>query len=189
MPDRRDFITLLAGGAALAVLPNLGCARPDADPGPVRERPVADLTLLNGALDLEHTAIFAYGLAGGSGLLGKAALAVGGTFKASHETHREALSAVITGLGGSPVEARRSYDFSAFELKNEVDVLRLALFLEMKAARAYQAAIAKLQSRSLLEAAARIMGDEVSHAAMLRAVLGKAPVGFFGQIDEVGFEG
>jgi hypothetical protein len=29
----------------------------------------------------------------------------------------------------------------------------------------------------------------VSHAAMLRAVLGKAPVGFFGQIDEVGFEG
>jgi bacterioferritin (cytochrome b1) len=150
---------------------------------------VADLALLNGALDLEHTAIFAYGLAGGSGLLGKAALAVGGTFRSSHETHREALSAVITGLGGSPVEARRGYDFSAFELKTETDVLRLALFLEMKAARAYQSALAKVQSRSLLEAAARIMGDEVSHAAILRAVLGKAPVGFFGQIDEVGFEG
>lgn len=191
MSDRRGFLNTLAGGAALAVLPAfaLGCGRPETAPaGGGGERPVSDLTLLNGALDLEHTAIYAYGLAGGSGLLSKGALAVGGTFKTSHETHREALGAVIRSLGGSPVDAKRAYDFGAFELKTEVDVLRLALFLEMKAARAYQAAVAKLQSRSLLEAAARIMGDEVSHAAILRSVLGKAPVGFYGQIDEVGFD-
>ena len=191
MADRRGFLSTLAGGAALAALPalSLGCGKPTTAPGAGgSDRPVSDLTLLNGALDLEHTAVFAYGLAGGSGLLSKGALAVGGTFKTSHETHREALTAVIRSLGGSPVDAKASYDLSAFELKTEVDVLRLALFLEMKAARAYQAAIAKLQSRSLLDAAARIMGDEVSHAAILRSVLGKAPVGFYGQIDEVGFD-
>ncbi len=190
MSDRRGFLATLAGSAALAALPSLGlvgCSKPEAAPGG-GDRPVSDLTLLNGALELEHTAIYAYGLAAGSGLLSKGALAVGGTFKGSHETHREALSAVITSLGGSPVDAKGSYDFIAFDLKTEVDVLRFALFLEMKAARAYQAALAKLQSRSLLDAAARIMGDEVSHAAVLRSVLGKAPVGFYGQIDEVGFD-
>lgn len=191
MSDRRGFLATLAGSAALAALPPLAlaCRRPEAGPAPASgDRPVSDLALLNGALDLEHTAIYAYGLAAGSGLLSKGALAVGGTFRGSHETHREALSAVITGLGGSPVDPKRSYDFSAFELKTEADVLRFALFLEMKAARAYQAALARLQSRSLLDAAARIMGDEVSHAAVLRSVLGKAPVGFYGQMDEVGFD-
>lgn len=189
MSDRRAFLGSFAGAAALAALPSLalGCDRPASVPG-TGDRPVSDLTLLNGALDLEHTAIYAYGLAAGSGLLGKGALAVGGLFKGSHESHREALSAVISSLGGSPVDPKRSYDFSAFELKTEADVLRFALFLEMKAARAYQAAIAKLQSRSLLDAAARIMGDEVSHAAVLRSALGKGPVGFYGQIDEVGFD-
>ena len=58
-------------------------------------------------------------------------------------------------------------------------------FLEMKAARAYQAAVSQFKTKSLLEAAARIMGDEVSHATILRAALGKAPAGFYSQIDEV----
>ena len=77
------------------------------------------------------------------------------------------------------------HDFSAFELKSEADVLRLALFLEMKAARAYQSAIAQFKTKALLDAAARIMGAEVSHATILRSALGKAPTGFFSQIDEL----
>lgn len=185
MPDRRLFLSALMGGAAVAASGGLlGCRKPGAAPGG-EPRPTGDLSILNGALVLEHTAIYAYVLAGGSGLLSKGVLAVGGAFKGSHESHREALSAVIRDLGGSPAEPRKEYDFSAFELKSEADVLRLALFLEMKAARAYQSAVSQFKTKSLLEAAARIMGDEVSHATVLRGALGKAPVGFYSQIDEV----
>lgn len=178
MSDRRSFLTTLAGGAALAGLPLLGG-------GP--RRPVSDVALLNTALELEHTAIYAYGLAGSSGLLSPGALAVGGVFKASHESHREALAAVVRQLGGFPMAPRKAYDLSAFDLKTEVDVLHLALFLEMKAARTYQQALSQFRNPKLLDAAARIMGDEVSHAAVLRSALGKGPVGFYGQLDQEGF--
>lgn len=178
MTDRRAFLTTLAAGGAL-LLPGTSLL--------AGSRPPSDVAILNGALELEHTAIYAYGLAAGSGLLSKAVLEVGGTFKASHETHRAALLGAIQDLKGHPIPARKSYDFSAFELKTEGDVLRLALFLEMKAAHAYQKALPLFRRRALTDAAGRIMGDEVSHAAVLRAALGKAPVGFYGQLDE-GFE-
>jgi len=185
MSDRRLFLSALMGGAALAVSGSLvGCKKTEATPSG-DSRPAGDLSILNGALVLEHTAIYAYGLAGGSGLLSTGLLAVGGTFKGSHESHREALSAVIKSLGGSPVDPKKDYDFSAFELRSEADVLRLALFLEMKAARAYQSAVSQFKTKSLLDAAVRIMGDEVSHATVLRSALGKAPAGFYSQIDEV----
>lgn len=182
MTNRRSFLVTLAGGAAAAGLPLAGAATR-------APRPPSDVALLNIALELEHTAIYAYGLAGGSGLLSKGVLAVGGLFKASHETHREALTAVIKQLGGFPMAPRKAYDLSAFDLKTEVDVLRLALFLEMKAARTYQKAVSQFRNPKLMEAAARIMGDEVSHAAVLRGALGKGPVGFYGQLDEEGFGG
>ena len=188
MSDRRLFLSTLMGGATLvasgSLASQLGCRKADAIPGG-DARPTGDLSILNGALILEHTAIYAYGLAGGSGLLSKGVLSVGGTFKASHETHREALTAVIRSLGGAPADPKKEYDFNAFELKTEADVLRLAIFLEMKAARAYQSAINQFRTKALLDAAARIMGDEVSHAVILRAALGKPPVGFFSQIDEL----
>jgi hypothetical protein len=181
MTDRRSFLTTLGVGGAL-LLPGSELWA-DTKPG----RAPSDVALLNMALELEHTAIFAYGLAAGSGLLSKGVLEVGGTFKASHETHRDALAAAVKELKGSPIPARKSYDLSAFDLKTEADVLRLALFLEMKAANTYQKALAQFRHKRLLDAAGRIMGDEVSHAAVLRGALGKAPVGFYGQLDEVGF--
>ena len=130
MTDRRSFLVTLAGGAAAAGLPALGGT-------PKASRPPSDVALLNIALEIEHTAIYAYGLAGGSGLLSKGTLGVSGLFKVSHESHREALAAVIKQMGGFPMAPRKDYDLSAFDLKTEVDVLRLALFLEMKAARTY----------------------------------------------------
>ena len=179
MSPRRSFLETLLGGAALAAL------------GPVAlrgegglEKVPSDVALLNIALELEHTAIFAYGLAGGSGLLSQGALAVGGLFKGSHERHRDTLATVVKGMGGFPIGARPAYDFSAFELRTETDVLRLALFLEMKAAHTYQSALARFRKKALLEAAGSILGDEVSHAAVLRSALGKGPVAFFRQLDE-----
>ena len=180
MLQRRSFLEALLGGSALTVLPGAAAwaASPEAS------RPPSDVALLNIALELEHTAIFAYGLAGGSGLLSKPVLAVGGLFKGSHETHREALTAAIRQLGGFPITPQASYDFSAFELKTEPDVLRLALFLELKAARTYQKALSQFRHKALLEAAGRILGDEASHATVLRSALGKGPVAFYGQLNE-----
>lgn len=180
MTTRRSFLQILAGTAAASSLPLLGG-------GAKGSRPPSDVALLNVALELEHTAIYAYGLAAGSGLLSKGSLGVGGLFKASHETHREALTAVVKQAGGFPMGPRKDYDLSAFDLKTEADVLRLALFLEMRAARTYQKALSQFRNPRLLDAAARIMGDEVSHAAVLRGALGKGPVGFYGQLDEEGF--
>ena len=179
MSGRRTFLTTLASGAAALALP--GAARAAGKTGP---RPPSDVALLNVALELEHTAIFAYGVAAGSGLLSQGALAAGGLFKGSHESHREALTGAIHSLGGFPIAAREAYDLSAFELKTEADVLRLALFLEMKAAHTYQKALAQFRHRRLLDTAGRILGDEVGHAAALRFVLGKGPVAFYGQLDE-----
>ncbi|HJV90944.1 MAG TPA: ferritin-like domain-containing protein [Holophagaceae bacterium] len=180
MTDRRDFLASLAGGTGLFLFGGRGL---QAGTG----RPPSDVALLNVALELEHTAVYAYGLAAGSGLLSKGTLEVGGIFKQSHEGHRAALTQAIRDLKGFPIPARKSYDFSAFELKTEADVLRLALFLEMKAAHAYQSALPKFRKRALTEAAGHILGDEVNHAVILRSALGKGPVGGWGQLDEVGF--
>jgi hypothetical protein len=180
MNPRRSFLETLLGGTALALLPASGLgAGSQAEP-----RAPSDVALLNTALELEHAAIFAYGLAAGSGLLSRPVLEVGGLFKGSHEGHREALSSAVRKLGGFPITPRPAYDFGAFELKSERDVLRLALFLELKAAHTYQKALAQFRRKSLLDAAGRILGDEASHAAVLRAALGKGPVAFFGQLDE-----
>ena len=182
MTDRRAFLTRLAATAAGLAVSQKAVAL--GTPASATARPPSDVALLNAALELEHTAIFAYGVAAGSGLLSPGALAAGGLFKGSHEAHRAALTGAIRELGGFPIAALKAYDLSAFELKTEVDVLRLVLFLEMKAAHTYQKALAQFRHRRLLDTAGRILGDEVGHAAALRAVLGKGPVAFYGQLDE-----
>lgn len=176
MNPRRHFLSTLLGGASLAAGSSLR--------GNELEKAPSDVALLNVALELEHAAIFAYGLAGGSGLLSKGALEVGGIFKGSHERHRDVLTQVVRGLGGFPIAPQAAYRFDAFELKTEKDVLRLALFLELKAARTYQKALARFRRKSLLDAAGSILGDEASHAAVLRAALGAAPMPFYRQLDE-----
>lgn len=185
MAERRTFLRTLIGGTALLGIG--GLELPALEAAETRRAP-SDVALLNTALELEHTAIYAYGFAAGSGLLSPGTLAVGGTFKGSHETHRAALTQAIKDLKGFPIAARKSYSFDAFELKTEGDVLRLALFLELKAAHAYNDSLKQFRHKALLDAAGRIMGDEVSHAAVLRGALGKGPVAFWNQLDE-GFDG
>lgn len=186
MNPRRTFLRGMMGGAGLALLSPTGlleAARPRAGRRPERGAP-SDVALLNTALELEHAAIYAYGLVGGSGLLSVKVLETGGIFRSSHERHRDTLARVIRELGGDPMPLRPSYEFGAFDLQSERDVLLLALFLEMKAARAYQAAIPQFRSPLLPGPAARILGDEVSHAVVLRSALGRKPVAFYTQIDE-----
>jgi hypothetical protein len=162
----------LALGLAAAGRPALGAAKTDND----------DITLMNTALALEHQAIWAYGLAGRSGLLSAKAKEVGLLFQGSHELHRDLLVDAVQRKGGSPVEPLKDYKFGV-PLANEKDVLELAFKLEVGAARVYLYVVDRFQDRALSASAGRILSDEVLHATVLRGVLGREPVPTFRLIE------
>ena len=161
---------LAAAGRPLIALPEKG------------EAPADDILLMNTALALEHQAIWAYGLAGNSGLLSAKAKDVGLLFQGSHEIHRDLLVDTIKRKGGQPVDSKKEYTFDV-PLKKEEDVLELAFKLEVGAARAYLSVIDKFQDRALSASAGRILSDEVLHATVLRSVLGKDVVPTFRLIE------
>lgn len=178
---RRDWFrqaatTGLALGLAAAGRPLLAL------PEKAGDAPTDDVLLLNTALALEHEAIWAYGLAGNSGLLSATAKSVGLLFQGSHEIHRDLLVDVIKRKGGQPVDARKEYVFDV-PLKKEEDVLELAFKLEVGAARAYLSVVDKFQDRALSASASRILSDEVLHATVLRSVLGREVVPTFRLIE------
>jgi len=79
-------------------------------------------------------------------------------------------------LGGSPAEEKTLDEYAASlnaaSLKNQEDVLRLALGLERGAANAYLGLIPAL-SNDFHQVAARMAGDEAFHAAILANALGE----------------
>lgn len=162
---------LAAAGRPLLALPPRGAPSP-AD----------DLVLMNTALALEHEAIWAYGLAGGSGLLSAKAKEVGLLFQGSHEMHRDLLADALKRKGGAPVEPKKEYVFGV-PLADEKDVLELAFRLEVGAARVYLYVVDRFQDRALAGSASRILSDEVLHATVLRSVLGRDVVPGFRLIE------
>jgi len=178
MRHRRDFfrsaartglaLGLAAAGRPLVALPETGKSPAPGD----------DVLLLNTALALEHEAIWAYGLAGKSGLLSAKAKEVGLLFQGSHEIHRDLVADAVKRKGGTPVEPRKEYVFNV-PLASEKDVLELAFKLEVGAARAYISVVDRFQDRALSSSAAKILSDEVLHATVLRSVLGRDVVPTF----------
>ena len=181
---RRDFFdqaakTGLALGLAAAGRPLLAIPEKGQPAGPDS---ADDITLMNTALALEHEAIWAYGLAGNSGLLSEKAKEVGLLFQGSHEIHRDLLVDSVKRKGGQPVEPKKEYVFGV-PLANEKDVLELAFKLEVGAARAYLSVVDRFHDRALSASASRILSDEVLHATVLRSVLGRDVVPTFRLIE------
>jgi hypothetical protein len=181
MANRRDLFraagkTGLALGLAAAGRPLFALPQRGAD------SPYDDITLMNTALALEHQAIWAYGLAGKSGLLSQKAKEVGLLFQGSHELHRDLLVGAIKGKGGEPVATQKEYVFGV-PLSNEKDVLELAFKLEIGAARVYLYTVDRFKDRALAASAGKILSDEVLHATVLRGVLGREPVPTFRLIE------
>jgi ferritin-like protein len=181
MGHRRDFFRS-AAKAGLAL--GLAAAGRPLIALPEGKTPAAgdDVLLLNTALALEHEAIWAYGLAGKSGLLSEKAKEVGLLFQGSHEIHRDLVADAVRRKGGAPVEPKKEYVFGV-PLKTEKDVLELAFKLEVGAARAYISVVDKFQDRALSSSAAKILSDEVLHATVLRSVLGREVVPQFRLIE------
>lgn len=137
-----------------------------------------DATILNTALYYEHQAIWAYGLAASkltNSNVGNAVKALALKNQADHMVHRNALSAAVRSLGGTPVQAESSYDVSPYlerkegNLDSDVNIAKLALALEIDASIAYTIKIAELKTPALITTGASIGSDEAAHAAAIRA--------------------
>ena len=163
--------TLTAAGVAIVVG---GCSTSSYSATP--EETSQDVGILNAAIALEHEGIAAYQIAATSGLLQPAVVDIGVTFQGHHKGHRDALTNAVRNLGGTPVEENSLDEYAqslnAASLKNQEDVLRLALRLERGAANAYLGLIPSL-GVEFHQVAAQMAGDEAFHAAILANALGE----------------
>jgi rubrerythrin len=181
--QRRGFLKLAAGAASAMTLAACGeVAKPSAAPAissaatgaSSASTKQADIGVLNGAIDIEHQAIWTYNAAAGTKLLQKPVLDVALLFKGQHEQHRDALADAVTKLGGTPTESKAQYELP--DLKSQNDILSFALRLEDTAAKAYVDAVGKLNDRALAKSAASVGTVEGEHAAILREALGQPAV-------------
>ena len=134
-----------------------------------------DVAILNVALGLENEAISAYQIGATSGLLQKPVLDVAVKFQSDHKAHRDALTATIKKLGGTPVAAKSDAEvaqaLNAASLKTQTDVLRLAQRLEKGAANAYIGVIPSFGDKALTQVSARLAADETMHWTVLSQAL------------------
>lgn len=174
-PSRRGLIigsgrTLTAAG--IAVLAGTGMTALGARPANAAQ----DAEILNAAIALEHEGIAAYQIAAESGLLQPEVVQVGVTFQGHHKLHRDELIKAVKALGATPAEAKKleeyAADLKASTLKDQADVLRLALGLERGAANAYLSLIPSLGT-DFHQVAGRMAGDEAFHVAILANALGE----------------
>jgi len=177
-PARRLFLAhssqATLSAVAVGLLAGTGATAAHAQSGSA----AADVGILNVALGLEHEAINAYQLGAGSGLLQKPVLDVAVLFQSHHKAHRDALIATINKLGGRPVQEKTLAEYAAAlkadTLKNQGDVLALALRLELGASNAYLGVIPAFKDAALGQVAARLAADEVMHYTALAGALGRA---------------
>ncbi|TNE41280.1 MAG: ferritin-like domain-containing protein [Alphaproteobacteria bacterium] len=138
--------------------------------------PSQDVDILNAAIALEYEGIAAYQIAATSGLLQPAVVEIGVTFQGHHKGHRDILVKAVETLGGTPVTEKPLEEYAAglnvASLRNQEDVLRLALRLEQGAANAYLGLIPSL-GVNFHQVAGQMAGDEAFHAAILANALGE----------------
>ena len=173
--SRRSFlrgtsVAMLSTGAVLLL------AGQEAGAAGSKKDHANDVGILNVALGLEHQGINAYTLGAQSGLLQKPVLDIALKFQDDHKIHRDLLISTIVKLGGKAVE-EKSLDayaqaLNAGQLKNQEDVLKLALSLELGASNAYLGVIPSFKDHAFAKVAARLAADEVAHWAVLNNALG-----------------
>ena len=139
------------------------------------------MAILNAALDLENQAIWAYGVAAGklsNSKVGNVIKSLALRNQADHIKHRDIFISTIKSLGGTPVNAKGTYDLSAYikagegNLDSDANIAKLALALEVDAVLAYASAVSKLRTPALVAAGLTILPDESAHATAIRAVFG-----------------
>ncbi len=164
--------TAVAGGAIVGLV---GCGKSSSRPNLRSLAPAArsaDVVLLNRALDLEHEAIAAY--TAGIPLLDGRAKKAAQLFLEQELSHAGEMSGLVKQAGGKPNKPRSSYDLG--RPRTGSDVLRLLHELEHRELRLYLAAITQLTPGAVRAAIAAVLANDAQHVAVLRSVLGLAPV-------------
>lgn len=133
----------------------------------------SDGKILEAAIGLEQTAVFAYDTAVKSGVLDTQTKGVAKLFRGQEQEHADALIAAVGGFGGqAPPKPVTTKDVKGLDgLKSQRDVLRFAVELETMAVAAYYDAHRKLRDARLLQTGASIMACEGQHLVMLRQAL------------------
>jgi rubrerythrin len=174
--SRRELVRrgLVAGGAVVAAtaVPFLLHARN------AMAQADGDAAILEAAIELEQTAVFAYTAAAKGGKLGKATN-VATLFARQEQEHADALTQALEGLGGkAPAKPTRPGDVDGLAKAaggNATDILNFAVELETMAVGAYYEAHSMLKSPKLLSTGASILANEAQHLVVLRQALRKNP--------------
>jgi rubrerythrin len=138
-----------------------------------------DAAILEAAVGLEQTAVFAYTAAAGSGKLDPATTKVAKLFAAQEQEHADGLTAALEALGGSappkPTGPEDVEGLAEAAAKGQAAIARFAVELETTAVAAYYDAHGKLKDPKLLSTGASIMANEAQHLVVLRQALGANP--------------
>jgi len=130
-----------------------------------------DVDILNGVLDVEHTAIAAY--TAGIPLLSGRPAAAATRFLGQELSHATALSGAIKGAGGRANPPQARYDLG--NPRDEADVLAMLSATEGALVDVYLDAIPKLTPGWLRADMASILANEGQHISVLRAARGLSP--------------
>lgn len=180
VPNRRSFLGMAAVAAGTALL--AGCEDPkpsdagfagksaQATPYPS----LAPVTALNTVLAVEHQAIFTYSAV--APLLNPAVAAQAASFRSDHEAHRDALSARIQALGGTPDAAKPAYDISPAPTDQPTALAALAA-LEDTAGKTGYRMVAGTDDTPLRTFLMTIMAAEGQHSSILLVEDGQPPIG------------
>jgi rubrerythrin len=167
-PTRRELAVLAAAGALPLAMDVRGAFA----------RAQSDVDILRAAVDLEQRAVFSYGAAVPR-LDGRTAR-LAEHFQGQEEKHAAGLSEALRNRGGhlppKPRSARDVPGLPAALSGGRRAILLYAVALEETAVTAYYEAARNLHDPRLLSDAARIIGNESQHLAVLREALGQDPV-------------
>jgi rubrerythrin len=182
--SRRRFLTMVGGTGAAGALSLFIAACGDDDSKTTSSAGAAaaqgsgsaagDLKIANYALTLEYLEAEFYKEVIAAGIIkDKKVAALAQKFGASEQAHVDALKALITKLGGTPVDAPKT-NFQPV-LDGGVDkVLQTAADVENLGAAAYLGQAGNISSKEVLAAALSIHSVEGRHAAALNTLLGKS---------------
>ena len=131
-----------------------------------------DVEVLSFALTLEHLETAFYMEAAKIDGLSDEAVELVERFGAEEQGHVDALSNMLTEIGGKPAAAPR-VDFG--RLNDQSRFLKLAVTLEDLGVSAYNGAAPSIASKEILAAAGSIVQVEARHAAALRLLAEREP--------------
>ncbi|MGI8512810.1 MAG: ferritin-like domain-containing protein [Solirubrobacteraceae bacterium] len=138
-----------------------------------------DRAIIEKAVGLEQTAVFAYAAAVASGKLDARTTQVAELFGRHEQEHAGALTAALKTLGGTaPPKPSRPGDVSglAAAAASARGILNFAIAFEESAVAAYYDASQKLKDAKLLTAGSSIMANEGQHLVVLRQAARLNPV-------------